>query len=144
MARALYQAGSEPGFFGLNDDGSSIDKEGKRVACFQTFCDNCGETVEVYPWQPMETAPKDGTPILIAFSDDFQQVCKWDCWPVGGENPVTYNGITLIQGNPADEYEEGWVAVGDGIVVFDDEQAKCWMPLRAAVPPGSKYNNSAR
>jgi hypothetical protein len=68
-------------------------------------------------WKPMHEAPKDGTHILIQFTGGLVQVCYWDEWEVGGEQPQVYGGQTqtVVQGSPPDELESGWVIAGDPI-----------------------------
>jgi hypothetical protein len=43
------------------------------------------------PWQPMDSAPKDGTPILVRFESGLCLVCSWDSWT--DEEPVAWAEI---------------------------------------------------
>jgi hypothetical protein len=72
-------------------------------------------------WKPMHEAPKDGTHILIRFEGGLVQVCYWDEWEVGGEQPQVYGGQTVVQGSPPDERESGWVPAGDRFVQIYEE-----------------------
>jgi hypothetical protein len=74
-------------------------------------------------WKPMHEAPKDGTHILIRFEGGLVQVCYWDEWEVGGEQPQVYGGQTqtVVQGSPPDEWESGWVIAGDPFVQIHEE-----------------------
>lgn len=56
------------------------------------------------PWQSMETAPLNGTPLLLRFSSGLCQVCKWASWP-------TEDG----------SMDGGWVIGGDEVVVMMEE-----------------------
>lgn len=48
------------------------------------FCPNCSNTIILPEWQPIATAPKDGTPIVVRFRDDRHEpeVVRWinDHW----------------------------------------------------------------
>jgi hypothetical protein len=72
-------------------------------------------------WKPMDEAPKNGTYILIRFKSGLVQVCYWDEWEVGGEQPQVYGGQTVVQGSPPDEWESGWVPAGDRFVQIYEE-----------------------
>jgi len=72
-------------------------------------------------WKPMDEAPKNGTHILIRFKSGLVQVCYWDEWEVGGEQPQVYGGQTVVQGSPPDEWESGWVIAGDPFVQIHEE-----------------------
>lgn len=76
---------------------------------------------ELNAWQPIETAPKDGTPILIYVpSDDDGDVYKIARW----HRDQLVRGHLLRGGWP---YAGGWIADGhDGLAG--------WMPLPPAPP----------
>ena len=67
-------------------------------------------------WQPIETAPKDGTPIMIW--DKYEDVPMIACW-VGGSWSADKSFV---------DAEGGW----DGAIVvdnIDNELLTHWMPL---------------
>ena len=53
------------------------------------------------PWQPMETAPKDGTAILLKLDSTLCQVCYWDTWPID-----------------EGRYDSGWIINGYSVAVL--------------------------
>lgn len=68
------------------------------------------ELVEMYQWQPIETAPKDGTYILVWGQDfDCAMTAQWSLLDI---NPNTTT------------FEHGWTAYG---VIF--EGLTHWMPM---------------
>jgi hypothetical protein len=72
-------------------------------------------------WQPIETAPRDGTEVLVysAFSNTVQQ-CSWSCC-AGAWCPIS--GWILTQ----------WVEFGDYPTLMPClVTATHWMPLPAA------------
>jgi hypothetical protein len=78
-------------------------------------------------WQPIETAPQDGTPFLA-----------WDASPMGQCVVMAYWDI------PDGDYDEDWEIdwyvtdfIGDAIIGFDLTH---WMPIPAAPQPGASHD----
>lgn len=77
-------------------------------------------------WKPIETAPKDGTRILIyeqggAGSDDEVFACVWGrFWPQTQPTPGT---------GWRENYSEGWVEFGGMDVRQTCDKPTHWMPL---------------
>ncbi|WP_422028077.1 DUF551 domain-containing protein [Roseovarius sp.] len=80
-------------------------------------------------WQPIETAPKDGTPIVIGRRG-------WDCYPVA--QYMEYPGNPVLDGSEQDAWMYGW---GHDCMGFtyghedywlgwdEDPMPTHWMPL---------------
>jgi len=83
-----------------------------------------GRGFDVDPWQPIETAPKDGTLVLARYADIEDD--RRQHWP-GRIFVVKHMGYTAGQG-----YDMGW-ALFPGMGV-GDESLSHWMPLPK--PPG--------
>ena len=69
-------------------------------------------------WQPIETAPKDGTDILIVTSR-FQivNVARWS-------EECDVGGFSTGPGWQVFECEDGWYSIG-----FTQDEVSHWMPL---------------
>lgn len=86
-------------------------------------------------WQPIETAPKDGTPILIWIRDRLYEAM----WCEHRFKPSSYIG--------EDADEDGWWGIRwaeiDSYGVSPDEMPTHWMPLPnpPAHPTPSKDTN---
>lgn len=84
---------------------------------------------KVMGWQPIETAPKDGTPILL-----FGPHGKWG---LGALVPQVFDQMKFWSGTAAwigsDRWNEGRTSVSIG--GYDTEEATHWMPLPS--PPES-------
>lgn len=68
-------------------------------------------------WQPIETAPRDGTPVLLAWADSALAIAVWQ---------------NRNENLEADTYYEGWVDQFDFVAMSVDAPTY-WMPLPA--PP---------
>ena len=86
-----------------------------------------GEAMAAPNWQPIETAPKDGTTILLT-APGRVTVGEWhpEQWPTASE----YHGTT---GEYLGQYETGeckpasWISWDGGF--FDEDPPTHWMPL---------------
>ena len=87
-----------------------IDQQAAEIERLQTAL----AAVRGAGWQPMETAPKDGTPILT-FDGVFYQVVSWGHRKWIGNTPADW----------------GWA--GQGVTYLPDTFI-CWMPI----PPTSE------
>ncbi len=83
-------------------------------------------------WQPIETAPKDGTPIWVILRDDLDHIGRSDMKPWNGlQLPMLHRGLA------DDGFDIGWqVAAPVGHGGFPDRWIAGWMPLPP--PPEEK------
>lgn len=106
---------------------------GQRVA--DTPCPDC-RPHEPQGWQPIETAPKDGTRIYITRESwDSAPVAKWGLYP---GNPVESD-------DGADVYMQGWIiedeqfcrGCEDGFLGWQEDIADGVMPTHWSTIPGA-------
>jgi hypothetical protein len=73
-------------------------------------------------WQPIETAPKDGTRILVALKNPI---------PSTRDDMRPWDGLQFVARHPAvDRIDMGWnVAAPVGCGGFPDDWMAGWMPL---------------
>lgn len=86
-------------------------------------------------WRPIETAPKDGTEIILAKGERVTEgLWVGDRWPTASE----YHGTT---GEYLGQYETGecieayWMSFDGGFT--EEDQPSHWMPLPAAPSAGN-------
>lgn len=76
-------------------------------------------------WQPIETAPKDGTRILVALKDPIPRPGRADL--------RLWDGLQVVMRHPGladDGFDIGWnIAVPVGHGGFPDDWVAGWMPL---------------
>jgi hypothetical protein len=76
-------------------------------------------------WQPIETAPKDGTRILVALKNPIPRI--------GRDDLRLWDGLQFVARHPglaADGFDVGWnVAAPVGHGGFPDDWMAGWMPL---------------
>ncbi|WP_109108272.1 hypothetical protein [Azospirillum sp. TSO35-2] len=83
----------------------------------------------MFDWQPIETAPRDGSRIIVAMSDDFMQHQPWNS--PGDEYCIFVRWVSQV-GYWVDDYK---------IFVTDDEITH-WAP--APVPPQATAHQRMR
>lgn len=76
-------------------------------------------------WQPIETAPKDGTMIRVAYNDDLINFEDGVYWQSEGRH--------CLLGSRAGALPPGWTSSDVGLPV---DEVTHWMPLPP--PPGAK------
>ena len=120
------------GFNNLDNDGEDLWQLCGYNMSQDTFCDSYGEVLlwrprplppalESSPWQPMETAPADGTHILLHCKSDYSE---WH--QVGYYQPAKFH--PLGEGGYYDDC--GWT--DGGITTTEDQEwlyPVAWMPL---------------
>lgn len=92
---------------------------------------------DVAGWRPIETAPKDGTPVWVAFHEDLYPRIK-----PGRFDLADWNGKQLCVRHPglaSDGFDLGWnVAAPVGHGGFPDEWIAGWMPLPTPPQPSKE------
>lgn len=78
-------------------------------------------------WMPIETAPKDGTPIKVLYADGLTEEGVW--WQAEGR--------CCVLGSRAGSLPSGWTSTEAGNLPVDD--ITHWQPLYA--PPESEASN---
>jgi len=72
-------------------------------------------------WRPIESAPRDGTPILLGYIGSHSEEGRW-------------------MGDPERNHwrETGWFATDDDVLCEHPSHPDAWMPLPAAPQPATK------
>jgi hypothetical protein len=94
----IWPAHGEPGFYAK----SGMDVHGPYRTALEA-CIVCGEIETPEQWQTMDTAPKDGTMVLLFVPDFHKVVTAWFCkatglWPA--DEPVNEGGEACNVGLP--------------------------------------------
>ena len=83
-------------------------------------------------WRPIETAPKDRTPVLLAFKNPIPRPNR--------EDLREWDGLQIVARHPGvmeDGFDIGWnMAAPVGHGGFPDDWVAGWMPL--PTPPDQK------
>jgi hypothetical protein len=83
--------------------------------------------VRLSDWQPISTAPKDGTPVLVKIKDDLS---PWGIKPGSFGGTDLFAGLYAVMRNRGDIMDWCFAApVGRG--GFSDEWLDCWMSVPA-------------
>ena len=106
----------------MSEDSRRIDEHNNRDRSKINRPEKTAMSTESQ-WQPIESAPKDGTPVLVKFKDaipnDREDLRRWD-------------GLMFVGRSHGNVMEWSFAApVGQG--GFPDEWMESWMPLPA--PP---------
>ena len=84
-----------------------------------------------HSWQPIETAPKDGTRILLA------KVCERPALPKFGIEATPWSILWATMGSWSSKYQKWW----DGVEPCGLADPNYWMRLQA--PPNAALSRSA-
>lgn len=94
-------------------------------------------------WQPIETAPKDGTMIILGSAGSEPEIGWWRIWPgiaynegCRDETPHSYYTWTTVEPTSADEATDVDVIESHvRLVAYAEDLFTHWMPLPS--PPVS-------
>lgn len=107
----------------VEDSGDTLSK-----SAFKEIIAKVRQHSKQSEWASMDSAPKDGTPVLLKFKDDMSQFDK-----TGKFRMSRWNSINFVGRNRGDVMLWGFAApVGQG--GFPDEWLDGWQPLPS--PPG--------
>lgn len=114
-----YKAMFEAAVVSLSEISEALGIDEEEAACANgnaLILEAIGRKSESGEWQPIKTAPKDGTEIILRNGNRVGAAC-WCTWPSTPE---------------MDDGGEGWSVCFDGDTWEDDKAPTHWMPLPAA------------